>query len=362
MPETFPNLSNIRLGVPVLDETILYDGLSTPEMLADFHIIEAAKTLGAIIIKDESDCKDSSNEFYPDNSFYTLKPSSSAKNHSRLINELTEKIRQPERLPFIDFGSNEMPSLAFVLALSLGKGKANLGGGRHKYLIENDEQLDRFYNLCRDVPHMSIESQFEVLEYIPTPGEHYTSYRVLASPNGDILAAGLLYSSHTVSEDRRIETKNAEGKLSGIRPSYYWETLEDPSTPYFLDSLDIRSNVDQGGQCIPLMGGEDAKPINAQEKRILADHGIDPFTVDLPQGLKVKAKEVAKTVGRASGLVLGLDFLQHRDNGEYYFLEANGNPGAKTYSSCWLKGSKNQLPAYIEMYLKSLSEVAMGQE
>src|SRR5690606_17548775 len=126
-------------------------------------------------------------------------------------------------------------------------------GGQSKYLIESREQLgifEGFVDYYRG--RYPAASRYDVKECIKTPSSHYTSYRIVLNPLGDPIAAGLLYSEHT-KEKRVIEIPQEEDwDTLGVS---YSDVLENPSSPFFLGSEDIRSNVNQGGTVIPLMGG-----------------------------------------------------------------------------------------------------------
>lgn len=79
-------------------------------------------------------------------------------------------------------------------------------GGFGKYFIERPEQLETFQRLVDyDHARYSLSDWYEVREFVPTPSNHYTSYRVITSPVGEILAAGLLYSEQSKDRPRRIE-------------------------------------------------------------------------------------------------------------------------------------------------------------
>lgn len=251
-----------------------------------------------------------------------------------------------------DINKDILDELPLVLA-------SDAQGGDGKYLLERPEQVRTAQKYVRESgsdPAEGIEL-FELREFIPTPSRHFTSYRVLTTPTGEALAAGLLYSGHTDAAGRRVG--DVPSRLDQYR-SLSANPLENPYSPHYLGAADIRSNMQQGGSSIPLMGGDRARPISAYEAGILEAHGIDPDQPSVPPELLRHAAYIGRTIGKGAGLVAGLDFLQHRDTGDLYFLEANITPGTQTYANCHY-GSRPDISSSQlrrEMLFKSLASIS----
>ncbi|HEX8762759.1 MAG TPA: hypothetical protein VF733_03275 [Candidatus Saccharimonadales bacterium] len=207
-----------------------------------------------------------------------------------------------------------------------------------KYFIEEPGQLETLQQMCEDHTLLNPRGIFEVREWIPTPSNSYTTYRVLTGPTGGILAAGLIYN-HNKDSDRRIPpTYQNPPLLRSSSTIYFWGKsfsgpLEDPHSDYFLNSRDIRSNIHQGGKCIPLVE-HPPREISHYEKEVLAAHGIDPDLPLLPRDIVRQAPVVGRVVGKVAGMVIGQDYIQHRDTQESYLIDINTGPGEATWLEC----------------------------
>ena len=333
------NLQGIKLLVPPLDYSRQSDQISLflgGEKMWDIQeatreMIERATQLGALIIKDETGDPEFHRAHLSDERTFALEGS------LRLITDETEHffettgahIKQPLRFPYSEF--IKRPEIDFPLFLA-----SCLEGGEAKYLLENAEQLEKLKGLNKDLGDQPLNDFFEFKEFIPTPSNRYTSYRIITSATGEVIAAGLLYSAHTKGEKKTIQvpsdrTWNNPGDLKT-------NGLENPTSPFFLNAIDARSNIQQGGRCIPLLGGERARRVTSEEEEILVAHGIAPFSIEIPEILAEEAESIGKGIGKFYGLAVGLDFLQNHDTGEFYFLEANAGPGGQTFLECWFNG------------------------
>lgn len=161
-------------------------------------------------------------------------------------------------------------------------------------------------------------------EFIETPGDHYTTYRVLITATGDIVAAALFYGVHRKSEEKKIDDGSVESFDSSI------DILGKTGHSDYLKSRDVRSNLAQAGKFIPLRINEASdvttRKRTDEEREILSEHGLDVAHPTLPSILEQQAVHLAKTVGRKKGLYLGIDFIQSRDR-KFYWLETNTGPG-----------------------------------
>ncbi len=160
-------------------------------------------------------------------------------------------------------------------------------------------------------------------EYISSPSNRHTSYRIMTSATGDIIAAELLYSHHTKDQDKRIVDKNEWPKGEGAH-------LFNPKSSVFLNAKDVRSNMAQGGGSIILEPSHTSKPINDAEREILKAHGLDTQHPIIPETIRRQASIIGKTTGRNKSLYVGIDFIQDA-RGHYYWLETNASPGPGTF-------------------------------
>ncbi|MCR4314269.1 MAG: hypothetical protein NUV84_03415 [Candidatus Uhrbacteria bacterium] len=161
-------------------------------------------------------------------------------------------------------------------------------------------------------------------EFIETPGDHYTTYRVLVTATGDIVAAALFYGVHRKSEEKKINDGSVESSDWSV------DILGMTGHSDYLRSRDVRSNLAQAGEFILLKINEASDVTQHErtdeEREILSEHRLDVAHPILPPILEQQAVHIAKTVGRKKGLYLGIDFIQSRD-GKFYWLETNTGPG-----------------------------------
>lgn len=263
-------------------------------------------------------------------------PSSYALDGVRLrtpdVLERAPQVLAPKTLPYFEYSS--LPVTQQFLPAVFAN--ADLDGGMDKFLVETPEQLKRlaeFGQSGTDQQELINLPRFEMREAVPTPSDHYTSYRILTAPTGQIIGGSLLYSQHTKSNPEYDTVPESYG---WTRPGdHMLDAFRNPTSPYFLRAKKITSNVNLGGKLIPLVGvgAEEAQdPISIS---VLEAHEIDPAHPRIPDELARRAVELGSLFGREHALVLGLDFLQHRDTGEFYFLEGNPGPGGETFRRCW---------------------------
>lgn len=265
------------------------------------------------------------------------------------------KIRRPKTIRF-DEPEASKPRLPFVLAVR------NASSGIGKYFIEEPEQLQTVQMMFEDHAALNPSHGFEIREWIPTPSDYYTSYRVITGPTGEVLAAGLLYNNHKDLDARIPPIRQQEPLLRSTSSIDYWgksfsAALEDPSSDYYLNSRNICSNIDQGGKCIPLRETP-LRPLSSNENDILAAHNIDPDRPVLPDDVAGQAGRVGRWSGKVAGLVIGVDFVQHRDTGESYLLDINTGPGETVWLEC--RGGRYVTPlstVVVDMNIDSLRSI-----
>jgi hypothetical protein len=275
------------------------------------QILDSAERAGATI-QQNAHMSDSDDAY-----MFALVGAGSPTQHERdAMNDVG--IRMPHTQPLQDLlDGNVMNTPPVVVANN------QRDGGTEKYLIETPEQLEvmsRFGSSLRP----GSRQDYEVREFIETPSNHYTSYRVLVDGAGNVLASGLLYSQATKSYPlRNAPMRSLRSELShNGNGTFTWFT-------------DIRSNLSTGGRVIPLMGEYAQGAKNHNQAEILKAHGIDPTNPKTPEDVLGQASIVGELACRRAGLVIGVDFLADANqNNEPVFLEYNGWPGAQTYHAC----------------------------
>ena len=174
----------------------------------------------------------------------------------------------------------------------------------------------------------------DVYQFIETPSDHFTSYRIITFADGTILGAILQASERTIT-----------------------------SSGY----TDITSNHATGSVQIPLNPIEASKFISEHDYAILREHGISRESVQLPAELKKQASKVARLFSQYGVVWGGQDWLQDR-KGNFYFKEINFFPGMETFNTLCMKGvqtddyrEQNEIDKQaqrigIEMIVKAIKE------
>lgn len=229
---------------------------------------------------------------------------------------------------------------------------ARLSRGHGKYLVDQIDQLGRLYMFAMDYPELA--ERLEVRPFFETPDEHhYTSYRLLATAVGTVIAASLIYSGHTKGA-RTVDDWHRAGELDTSGQRLKW-LLEDEASPYRLDAEDIRSNLAVGGRCIPLVGEGVSQSASEDETRLLVAHGIDPTRIAVPSHIKEMAQFVGATIGRECELMVGVDIVQTCEGG--VVLDINVDPDIQTYKLCHLNGVTSQEEAHKAARMHALTDL-----
>ena len=260
-----------------------------------------------------------------------------------LIREVVPTIRVPEA-----FTVDQFLQRPFFPAVLYYEGKSK---GEGKYLLDNEAQWERFVSFLTNEAHPELRNRFKLKQFIHTPGDRYTSYRVITSCTGHILAAGLLYSGQHKNSKDLVTSDLDLAELEGISMHSLLRYLEIPDSPYFLAAKRITSNVAGGGNIISLNPTANSCALREGELEILPAHGIGKDR-QLPAAMARKAELIGMTLGRRSGLFVGIDFIQDEDQKEYY-LEMNGEPGMDTY----LMNKNNGQGTAVDGYRMAMNEV-----
>lgn len=195
--------------------------------------------------------------------------------------------------------------------------------GEDKYLIENKEQLRRIMALFElpESKKINLKSEFVVQKYIKSFDDINSSLRVFTTCTGEVLSS-LFLVSKDIEPKKRI-------KNFGVDIFNPCEYLNDPNSPYYLNSKNIISNAAGGGEVIPL--NLETSNLNADGKIILTLHEINVETLSLPSTIIEQCKKIATFWGSKKGIVLGIDFIYNYKDNNWYYLETNRNPSVNGY-------------------------------
>lgn len=195
--------------------------------------------------------------------------------------------------------------------------------GEDKYLIENKEQLRRIMALFElpESKKINLKSEFVVQKYIKSFDDINSSLRVFTTCTGEVLSS-LFLVSKDIEPKKRI-------KNFGVDIFNPCEYLNDPTSPYYLNSKNIISNAAGGGKVIPL--NLEISNLTADDKIILTFHEINVETLSLPSTIIEQCKKIATFWGSKKGIVLGIDFIYNYKDNNWYYLETNRNPSVNGY-------------------------------
>jgi hypothetical protein len=208
--------------------------------------------------------------------------------------------------------------------------------GKRVLYLEKD-QIERFFDKSTwqgrvSAKNMPQPGQYFVQEFIETPSDRFTSYRVVTV--GDVIVGCVL----TVSGQTKsvimseVEAKDLYQKLARMFNAY-----------------PIVSNVAAGGIQIPV--SHDSRKLEDWEKQVLRYHNIDPDTLGIPEPLKNFATSAGRVAAKHGLLISGQDWLQDR-SGNLYFVEVNEYPplGFGIFNTLFLggKGTNTQIQQVAE--------------
>lgn len=240
-----------------------------------------------------------------------------------------EKLNYPKSLKMEEFFEN--PFFPVVLKNEFQN------GGKDKFLIETDEQLQIIKNFYYD--HINDNNYKKIFDlcifqhYITTPTNYKTYMRVLMSASGDVMGASLKYS---------LVRKTVLNELGPLQKHFC-----DSSSKYFLDSKQMFGYY-SGGESIFF-----GLPYYGYEKRkILKAHGIDEENPQVPQDVLEVSKAITQKCNNMLGVMCGIDFIQDETDKKWYYLENQAFPAIDEWAV--IKGIKLPKQRGIEGYLKLL--------
>ncbi|MDD4795405.1 MAG: hypothetical protein PHG03_02475 [Bacilli bacterium] len=127
------------------------------------------------------------------------------------------------------------------------------------------------------------------------------------------------------------------------------EYLNDPNSPYYLNSKNFISNAAAGGKAIPL--NKELDNITFDDKILLTLHEIDAESLKLPDKLIEMCKKIANAWKSEKGIILGIDFIYNSQNDNWYYLETNKNPSVEGYKRYM------NLGGYLKKDIKALMQL-----
>lgn len=168
-----------------------------------------------------------------------------------------------------------------------------------------------------------------VQEFIETPSDSFTSYRIL-TVGGEILGCVINASGQT----------KADAMAGNGWPKEFYQSLASAVNTY-----PIVSNYSAGGVQIELFPRYHLR-LNERNQQILRDHGIDPDARDIPKPLKELAQLVGRELTKYGMVIAGQDWLQDT-KGNFYFLEGNPSPGLNIFRTLFF-GGRNTEGRYLQ--------------
>lgn len=308
----------------------------------EFDTVDLFKRKGYIIEKDGTFNNDNPEEIGIDSNLIPRM------NQLELDEFLSGKsgIEMPKRLQLKEVNESNEP----IVAKRIGE-----HGGNSVYILETRKQKARFISWLLSMYDVKSTAQLEKLikqvqsgdltpnsknsaednwlfeEYIETPSDYNTSFRILTDCFGKV-HYGILIRSEQEKGVKKIQdvldvsgTKLTSKNIVDLAtlPGVSTEVLLNaPSSPLYLGAKSIVSNVIKGGRRIFLNGGSVS---DIKDREILTAHHIDPNKPQIPQEL-VEASSKIGPECRGDYPFVGIDFLLGKD-GKYYYLETNLGPG-----------------------------------
>lgn len=331
--------------------SVVYGGATEEEAMqrarVDKEIREMMDTLGISVV--ERNVK--GGEFVPVeslNEFTVVNSERTSKNELAQVREAVPDVKIPKTYSAEDFENGML--LPVVAAFGV------FSGGADKYLIETEEQRRSLIGFWSGKEGEQIDKDsFTFKEFIDTPGDHFTSYRVIVSARGKIMASAILYSGHS-KDNPEYKTSGRDPETLGMAGTRLLSYLDTEESPYYLHSRRFTSNIAGGGGCIPLNPTERSRNISDAERSILMSHGISE-AAELPELIADQASRIGASLGRKMGLVVGIDFIQDKE-GNVYYLETNAGPGVDTYLAVHNNGEGDIQDGYRMLMRDALTDIA----
>jgi hypothetical protein len=235
---------------------------------------------------------------------------------------------------------------------------------RNVYFIEDNEMLETFLSFLdsssatiswKKIEYNASDLKKRLLyqEYIETPSECFTSYRVMVSCTWSVMTSTLLYSGN---KKYQKEFTSKENNITD-----FTDLLIIENSPYYLRSQRVTSNVSGWGSDIVLNPLPQSKKTNSYEQGLLWQHWLDTSYPEVPQLLIKASVEIANYLNEIwEGLIYGIDRIQDKQ-GRYYYLETNITPSTWPYQAKYSEG-KWYKETILHLYRKTLEELSIKQK
>jgi len=220
-----------------------------------------------------------------------------------------EKLNYPYTLKVEEYFKNPFFPAVFKNEL--------MNGGKDKFLIETEEQLEKIKKLYKDAAsNKTISEAFNLSifqQLIKTPTKYQTYIRVLISSSADVLGASLKYSK---TEEKKREPQ-------GIFEKIFW----NENTEYYLDCKGMFNYYSEGGNI------SFYQPKYSTEKQeILKAHGINPDNPTIPEEVLEVSTSIAQKCNRQLGIICGIDFIYNEKDNKWYYLEIQSFPAIEEWA------------------------------
>ncbi|MCB9835083.1 hypothetical protein H6792_03595 [Candidatus Nomurabacteria bacterium] len=194
--------------------------------------------------------------------------------------------------------------------------------GRGKLLVVDEKAKKKLLSYLKTKKKKD-KATLVVEQYIETPTDRNTSYRLIATPDGGIDFATLLYS----------EDYSSQGYVGPNDVGVLLAPLASKNSRHFIGSPAITSNTGDNREVIGLTHADlalgsfyELARLSDTDQGILDSHQISSKTREAPDSIIRAGFAVARIIGASIGVSLGIDLIQGRDDGILYLLEVNSQP------------------------------------
>lgn len=164
-------------------------------------------------------------------------------------------------------------------------------------------------------------------EYINSPGDYNTSFRVVADAFGNIHYSQVARSDAQKNVEQMPVPRLRYQPLEqiSIPGSAFSSLLTHPDSPFYIMPKKFVSNVARGGKPLLLNG----QPVADQtDRKILEDIGIDSDRPELPKELASISAAIGREYRRHFPHI-GIDYMLRGDNRKFVLLEVNKGPNLR---------------------------------
>ena len=188
-------------------------------------------------------------------------------------------------------------------------------------------------NICPDFLRKSKEEiervnrHYQFQEYIKSPTNKNSSYRVVVDAKGEVHYSALITSEFNINQYDMSNWGENPWDACDKNPYRFTTSifLKHPNSPIHIPMYQIVSNRAQGGNAILLSSNsKHITQYSEGERNVLEAHGINPTNPQLPYEVINLSKKIAFNF-RDGFPYGGADFIQN-EKGDFLFLEYNYGP------------------------------------